>query len=137
MSESAELRNALRRIEQLEITIRRISQVESKPRLILAGGSTDLYLFTLTSTITSGTGVGTIRNMADDTEIATSQDVQDPLGHFDGLMSGYRGICAKQNGEYYALGPYVTKVRWDDPDLEYSRNNATTWINVDTAESCP
>jgi len=74
--------------------------------------------------------------MEDDAEIETSS-VRDPLGHFNGLTSGYRGICAKQGGNYYALGPYVTAVRWDDPDLEFSRDNATTWINVDTAEDCP
>lgn len=102
-----------------------------------SGGTGDThYLFTLTGTITGGGGAATIRNMADDTEIATGQTVNDPLGHFEGLTAGYRGICFLQNGEYYALGPYVTQVRWDDPDLEYSRDDGTTWINIDTAEDC-
>lgn len=114
-----------------------VQTTEFSESLKLGGGrSTPLYLFTLTGTIASGTGVATIRNLADTSEIATSQNVKDPLGHFDGLTSGYRGFCTKQGSDYYALGPYVTKVRWADPVVEYSRNNSTTWINIDTAEDC-
>lgn len=98
--------------------------------------ATPHYLFTLTGTITGGGGAATIRNLADDTEIATGQTVNDPLGHFEGLTSGYRGICFKQDGEYYALGPYVTKVRWQDPDLQYSRNDGSLWFTIDTAQDC-
>ena len=100
-----------------------------------SGGSHEL-LFTLTGTVASGTGTATIRNLADTTDVATGATLNDPLGHFDGLTSGYRGFCFLDSGSYYAIGPYVTKVRWDDPDLEYSRDNATTWINIDTAEDC-
>ena len=100
------------------------------------GGGDKHYLFTLTATMASGSGACTIRSMADDTEVATSQTVVDTLGFFDGLASGQRGICIRQGGVYYAIGPYVTSVRWDDPDLEYSKDNATTWVNIDTAEEC-
>lgn len=101
-----------------------------------SGGSTlRLYLFTLTGTIASGAGVATIRNMTDSTEIETGASVKDILGHFDGLVSGYRGICVKQAGEYYAIGPYVIDVRWDAPDLEQSKKPAT-YTNIDTAEDC-
>ena len=107
---------------------------EGRPRG--GGGGDKHYLFTLTATMASGSGACTIRNMADDAEIATSQTVVDTLGFFDGLASGQRGICIRQGGVYYAIGPYVTSVRWDDPDLEYSKDDATTWVTIDTAEEC-
>lgn len=94
------------------------------------------YLFTLTGAISSGSGTATIRNMADDEEIATSQTVVDTLGFFDGLASGRRGICVRQAGVYYAIGPYVTDIRWDDPDLESSKDGGSNWDNIDTAEDC-
>jgi len=96
-----------------------------------------LYLFTLTGTIASGSGAATIRNLADDAEIATGASLKDPLGHFDGLTSGYRGFCVADGGFYYALGPYVTHVLWNSPDLEYSRDGNVTQLPVDTAEPCP
>lgn len=99
------------------------------------GGNVAMYLFTLTGTISSGAGTATIRNLPDTTEIATGVSLKDPLGHFDGLTSGYRGFCVKQGGIYYAIGPYVVNVRWDDPNLEQTRDG-TTYTNIDTAEDC-
>jgi hypothetical protein len=99
------------------------------------GGNVAMYLFTLTGTISSGAGTATIRNLPDTTEIATGISLKDPLGHFDGLTSGYRGFCVKQGGIYYAIGPYVVNVRWDDPDLEQTRDGST-YTNIDTAEDC-
>lgn len=106
---------------------------ELRPR---GGGGVNLFLYTLTSAMSAGSGTATIRNMADDTQIATSQTVVDTLGFFNGLAIGQRGICVNSGGTYYAIGPYVTKVRWDDPDLEYTKDNDTTWVNIDTAEDC-
>ena len=100
------------------------------------GGTGRIRLFTLTGTIASGTGLATIRNLADDTEIGTGLNVLDPLGHFDGLTSGYRGFCVKDGSDYVALGPYATTVNWNDPDLRYSRDGGTTWLAIDTAEDC-
>lgn len=99
------------------------------------GGNVAMYLFTLTGTISAGAGTATIRNLPDTTEIATGVSLKDPLGHFNGLTSGYRGFCVKQGGIYYAIGPYVVNVRWDDPDLEQTRDG-TTYTNIDTAEDC-
>ena len=99
------------------------------------GGGDNHYLFTLTGTISAGAGTATIRNLPDTTEIATGVSLKDPLGHFAGLTSGYRGFCVKQGGIYYAIGPYVVNVRWDDPDLEQTRDG-TTYTNIDTAEDC-
>lgn len=108
------------------------------PVILGAGGigGNAHYLFTLTGTISSGIGTATIRNLDDSADIATGVSLKDPLGHFDGLTSGYRGFCFSAGGIYYALGPYVTKVRWDDPDLEYSRGYAAAWLPIDTAEAC-
>jgi hypothetical protein len=106
---------------------------EGTPR---GGGGDRHYLFTLTGAMSSGTGTATIRNMADDTEIETGATIEDTLSFFDGLASGRRGICIKQDGAYYAIGPYVTDVQWDDPDLEYSKDGGTNWTNIDTAEDC-
>lgn len=100
-------------------------------------GGESHYLFTLTGTVASGSGTATIRDVTDSTEIATGATLKDLLGHFDGLTSGYRGFCFKKGSLYYALGPYTTKVRWSSPNLEYSRDNASTWLNIDTAEDCP
>lgn len=94
------------------------------------------FLFTLTEAISSGSGSATIRDITDSEEIETGATLYDPLGHFDGLTSGYRGFCFASGAAYYALGPYVTKVRWEDPVLEYSRDGASTWLNIDTAEDC-
>lgn len=95
------------------------------------------YLFTLTTTITAGTGTATIRNLEDTAEIEAGQTLIGPLGHFNGMVSGKRGVCIKRGDDYYALTPWVTSVRWDSPDLEYSRDAGATWINIDTAEACP
>jgi hypothetical protein len=100
------------------------------------GGGDKHYLYTLTAAMTSGSGTATIRNLADDTEIETGATILGPRGLFDGLAIGRGGPCVKQGGAYYALGPYVTKVRWDDPDLEYSKDDGTNWTNIDTAEDC-
>lgn len=100
------------------------------------GGGDKHYLFTLTGTISAGAGAATIRDMPDATEIETGASVKDPLGHFNGLISGYRGICIKQGGLYYAIGPYVIDVRWNDPVLEQSKK-PSTYTTIDTAEACP
>ena len=118
-------------IESIGVTETTFS--ERTPR---GSGSLRVYLYTLTAAMGSGSGTATIRTLADDTEIATSQTVVDTLGLFNGLAVGQRGICVKSGGDYYAIGPYVTKVRWDDPDLEYTKDNDTTWVNIDTAEDC-
>ena len=94
------------------------------------------YLFTLTGAMSAGTGAATIRNMADTDEIETGATVVDTLGLFDGLASGKRGICIKEESAYYAIGPYVTRVRWDDPDLEFTKDGGDSWENIDTAEDC-
>lgn len=100
-----------------------------------AAEATDHYLYTLTSAVSAGSGTATIRNMADATEIATGQTVNDPLGHMDGLAIGRRGVCIKVNNAYYAITPYVVDVRWVDPDLEQSKDG-TNYTNIDTAEDC-
>lgn len=100
-----------------------------------AGGDSH-YLYTLTAAFSGGTGTATIRNLADDTEIATSQTVVDTLGHYDGLPIGGRGICIEAAGSYYALTPFVSDVRWNDPDLEQSKDGGTTYTNIDTTEEC-
>jgi len=98
-----------------------------------AGNAT--YLYTLTGTISGGTGTATIRNLADDTEIETGATLKDPLGHFAGLTSGYRGMCVKEGDDYYALGPYVVGVAWVDPTLRQTKDG-TTYTTIDTAEDC-
>lgn len=132
-----------RQIDQLLARVRELERQAEAPQYISGswvrakrGGGDNHFLFTLTGTIASGSGLATIRELADDADVETGVSLRDPLGHFDGLTSGHRGYCFLSNGEYYALGPYVTRVRWDDPDLEYSRDNATTWTNIDTAEDC-
>ncbi|QDV23425.1 hypothetical protein [Aureliella helgolandensis] len=99
------------------------------------GSGDNHYLYTLTAAMSSGSGTATIRNMADDEEIETGAIVVDTLGMFDGLAIGQRGICIKSGEAYYSIGPYVTRVRWADPDLEYTKDG-TNWTNIDTAEDC-
>lgn len=106
------------------------------PVLLGAGGGTQHFLFTLTGTISGGAGAATIRNMPDTAEIDTGASVKDPLGHFSGLVAGYRGVCVKEAGEYYALGPYVIDVRYvHDTALEQSRKSGT-YTNIETPEVC-
>ena len=125
-----------RRVADLERLVKQLLAPKSKARLV-AEPRLDIYLFTLTSTLTSGVAATADIRTIDDSELFTDDvPINDPLGHFEGLTSGYRGWCLAWEGEYYALGPYVTQVRWDDPDLEYSRDGSTTWINIDTAEDC-
>lgn len=100
------------------------------------GGGDKHYLYTLTGGSMSGSSqTATIRNMADDTEIDTSQPVVNTLSQFTGLANGARGVCIRQGGTYYAIGPYVVDVRWDSPDLEQTKDG-TTYTNIDTAETC-
>lgn len=100
-----------------------------------SGGDTH-FLYTLTAAFSSGTGTATIKNLADDTTIATSQTVIDTLGHYDGLAIGRRGVCVKSGSTYYAITPFVTEVRWNDPDLEYSKDGGSNYTNIDTTEDC-
>ena len=94
------------------------------------------FLFTLTGAMSAGEGEATIRNMADSAEIATGVSVKDPLGLFEGLASGRRGICVLDGSEYYAIGPYVTRVRWWTRNLESSHDGGATWDKIDTGEPC-
>ena len=111
------------------------SEVKLLPVLLGSGSVLAHYLFTLTGTISSGSGAATIRNLADDSDIATAT-VKDPLGHFDGLTSGYRGYCFAAGGNYYAIGPYVIDVRYVlDTALEQSRKPGT-YTNIETPEEC-
>lgn len=96
------------------------------------GSST--YLFTLDSAMPGATA--TIRDMADTADVATGQSVVSTLSFFDDLPSGARGICVEQDGTYYAIGPYVTSVRYNDPNLEQTKDGGTTYTNIDTAEDC-
>lgn len=102
---------------------------------VKGGSGASLYLFTLTGTVSSGSGAATIRNMADNEEIESGATVIDPLGHMDGLTSGHRGICVQAGSAYYAITPYVVDVRWSDPKLEQTKNGST-YTTIDTAEDC-
>lgn len=108
----------------------------TRPSAASTSSSVQFFLFTLTTAFTTTTATATIRNLDDDEEIATGVTLRDPLGHFNGLASGKRGFCFKQDQKYYAVTPWTAKVRWNDPDLEYSKDGGTTWINIDTAEDC-
>ncbi|HBE69155.1 MAG TPA: hypothetical protein DDW52_13475 [Planctomycetaceae bacterium] len=99
------------------------------------GGDTH-YLYTLTSPMSGGSGTAEIRDMLDGSQVSASESVRDTLGQFDGLPTGARGICIAQGGDYFAIGPYVTGVRWNDPNLEYSKDGGSSHTNIDTAEDC-
>lgn len=53
------------------------------------------------------------------------------------IPSGMR-ILANQDtyGDWYAVHPGITNVRWIDPDLEQTLDG-TTYTNIDTAVTCP
>lgn len=99
------------------------------------GGGDSFFLYTLTSTMGASTGTATIRNLADTEQIATGVSLSNTLGHFTGLASGRRGLCVKDGSTYRAVSPYLVDVRWDDPDLEQSKDG-TNYTNIDTTEEC-
>lgn len=92
-----------KRLERAEAAIRRITQVESKPRLVVKPGSTSLYRFTLNASLASGTADADILEM-DGTDTTIDADVLDPLGIFASLTAvGSPGLCLLQNGSYYVI----------------------------------
>lgn len=124
-------------------TVRLLAQpstTAASVRPVLVGSAAsvapEFYLYTLTNSMASGGAAAEIRTMDDLTQISASATVKDTLGHFDGLPAGHRGICLKSGGFYYAVAPYVCRVRWDSPDLEYTRDDGTNWTLIDTAEVC-
>lgn len=97
------------------------------------------FLFTLTSAVTGASGTANVTTMAG-TSVETGAAVSNTGGDFEGIPSGRQGICISQSGVYYitrVFEQHLTDVRWDDPDLEKTRDNAQTWDNVDTAQDCP
>ena len=107
------------------------------PVLLGAGSSAGgTYLYTLTADMSGGSGTATIRTIDDATLIGTGKTVVSTLGFFDGLVTGQRGTCVLSGSNYYATGPYVTGVRWDDPNIETSRDGGSSWDNVDVTELC-
>jgi hypothetical protein len=92
------------RLDRLEKLVRRITQIESKPRLIVggSGGGLQLYRFTLNESWTSGVADADILEM-DGTDTGLDRDVLDPLGIFDSLGIGDAGICVLQNSNYYVI----------------------------------
>ena len=93
----------VKRVERLEAAVRRITQIESKPRLIVGGGGgMQLYRFTLNASLASGTADADIIEM-DGTDTGLDRNVLDPLGIFDTLGIGDAGICVLQNSNYYVI----------------------------------
>ena len=60
------------------------------------------FLFTLAEDLIYSGATATIRDMTDSVTIK-SDVVRDPLGIFNGLMAGTRGICVLQNSQFYIL----------------------------------
>lgn len=94
------------------------------------------YLFTITIPISDGWGVVTIRNMADDTEVESTAILKDPLQHFSGLGVGYRGICIKQEGHYYAITPFVIDVRYVIHDALQQTKDGVNYTDIEVPEDC-
>lgn len=97
-------KNILRRLADLERLVRRITQLESKPRIIVgpSSGNATLYRFTLNESWTAGVADADILEM-DGTDTGIDDDVLDPLGIFDTLGIGDAGLCLLQNGKYYVI----------------------------------
>ena len=97
----------VKRVERLEAAVRRITQIESKPRLIVGSGGgmatgVTFWRFTLNSNWVAGTADADILEM-DGTDTGLDDDVRDPLGIFSTLEAGDPGICFLQDGVYYAI----------------------------------
>ena len=60
-------------------------------------------VFELTAAVSMGSSsAADIRDM-DDTTVIETATVYDPVGMFDGLAIGKKGICVRQNGKYYII----------------------------------
>lgn len=65
--------------------------------------ATTHHLFTLTEDMGAGAGVADIHDMDDSITIEEGEEVLDPLGIFESLEEGVRGICILQLGKYYII----------------------------------
>ncbi len=65
--------------------------------------ATTHHLFTLTENMSAGSGVANIHDMDDSNTIEEGVVVLDPLGIFESLEEGARGICVLQLGKYYII----------------------------------
>ena len=53
------------------------------------------------------------------------------------IPAGMRVLATQDTfGDWYAVHPGVTDVRWVDPDLQQTRNGSS-YTNIDTAVDCP
>lgn len=98
-------RNTQRRLAELELVLRRVTQIETKPRLIIPGGSADMFLFTMLENMAGATGLAEIRTMDDATQVIASTALTNTLGDFSHLTTSDRGICTRVDGVYYAVHP--------------------------------
>lgn len=100
------IRDLQRQIEELQAKIRRLEQIDSRPKLIIPQPESvtglALYRFTLNEALTTGTADADILEM-DGTDTTIDDDVLDPLGIFDTLTNGDPGLCLKQDGNYYVI----------------------------------
>ena len=105
------------------------------------GGSAKLVLATSGIPARSGTTVGSATcteykivgsTLTTNTETITVKNIQ-----AEAIPSGLYVFAVKEalSGFWIAQHPGVLNVRWNDPDLQQTKNG-TSYTNIDTAEDC-
>lgn len=95
-----------KRLERLEIELKRSKQIESKPRLIIPdGGGDDHFLFYMLENMGLASGLAEIRTPDDSSQVAASASVVNTLGDFSHLLNEDAGVCFRVDGVYYAIHP--------------------------------
>lgn len=123
-----------REVAELRRLVKELIQPKSRARVVNVGALVKLYVYEITTAYSAGDCVATIDEL-DGTEVETGATVTDPIGTFADAPTSAKGFCVKQNGSYYALGPYVTDIDWTSPNLTFKKGGGAS-IAIDTAEVC-
>ena len=99
--------------------------------------STRLFVYTTSTAFSSNTATADITTLAG-SSVESDATVNDPLGHFSDVLSGSKGVCVRDGGEYYALGPYVVGLRVNAFTLQLRKENASDsfWATYHTGDDC-
>lgn len=131
-------------MQQMELEIKRLrAEVEAMRRpksvakLVMSSGSVRLYVFTTTTAFASLTATANITTMSG-SSVATGATLNDPTGHMADVISGSKGICVEDGGNYYALTPYVVGLRVNALTLQARKENASDafWATWHSGDNC-
>lgn len=125
-----------REVMELRRLVNGLVQPKSKARVVnVAASPGSFFTYQITTAYASNECIATIDTLAG-TEVETGATVVDPTGgSFSDAPTSAKGICVRQSGVYYALGPYVTGVNWTSPNLTFNKGGGAS-ININTAEDC-